>query len=181
MNESSDALAVPIAVAMRRPTLVGIPAMPILPASLVIRRARIEEAGPLAALLGRAYPTETWNVAGTERELFGNATVMATLVVASDERLIATASLQVHLDAPESGWVRWVATEEDRRREGLGRAVVISVLTLAQQAGCREARSYRDRSVGGDRVVSAVRVRATCEERSRTRRLGASDHIATCR
>jgi len=72
MNESSDALAVPIAVAMRRPTLLGVPAMPILAAPLIVRRAQVEEAGPLAALLGRAYPTETWDAAGTEHELFGD-------------------------------------------------------------------------------------------------------------
>src|SRR5919206_2452151 len=140
MHESSDALAVPIAVAMRRPTLLGVPAMPILPASLIVRRARVEEAGALAALLGRAYPTETWDAAGTERELFGDETVRATLVVSAEGRLLATASLQVRPDAPECGWVRWVATEQDRRREGLARALVIGVLATAGQAGCREAR-----------------------------------------
>ena len=139
MNESSDALAVPIAVAMRRPTLLG-PAMPILTASLIVRRARVEEAGPLAALLGRAYPAETWDAAGTEHELFGDETIRATLVVAAEERLLATASLQVHPDAPECAWLRWVATEQDRRREGLARALVIGVLAIAEQAGCREAR-----------------------------------------
>jgi GNAT superfamily N-acetyltransferase len=140
MSENSDALAVPIAVAMRRPTLFGVPAMPILSASLVIRRAQVEEAGALAALLGRAYPTETWDVAGTERDLFRDETVRATLVVAAEGRLLATASLQVHTDAPECGWLRWVATEQDRRREGLARALVIGVLATAGQAGCREAR-----------------------------------------
>src|SRR5436853_2938837 len=78
MNASSDALAVPIAVAMRRPTLLGVPAMPSLTASLIVRRARGEEAGPLAALLGRAYPTETWAAAATEHELFGDKTIRAT-------------------------------------------------------------------------------------------------------
>ena len=136
----TDALAVPIAVAMRRPTLFDVPAMPILAASLIVRRAQAEEAGALAALLGRAYPTETWDAAGTERELFGDETVRATLVVAAEERLVATASLQVRPDAPECGWLRWVATEQDRRREGLARALVIGVLALARQAGCREAR-----------------------------------------
>jgi GNAT superfamily N-acetyltransferase len=144
MNESSDAVAVPIAVTMRRPTLVGVPAVPMLTASLVVRRARVEEAGPLAALLGRAYPTETWDAAGTEDELFGDETIKATLVVAAEGRLIATASLQVHPDAPECGWLRWVATEQDRRREGLARALVISVLTIAEQAGCREARLHTE-------------------------------------
>jgi GNAT superfamily N-acetyltransferase len=36
--------------------------------------------------------------------------------------------------------VRWVATDLSRRREGLARALVIGVLAMARQAGCREAR-----------------------------------------
>lgn len=125
---------------MRRPTLSGVPAMPILAAPLLIRRAHVEEAGALAALLGRAFEAETWDAAGTERELFCDETVRATLVVAAEGRLVATASLQVRPDAPECGWVRWVATELDRRREGFARALVIGVLATARQAGCREAR-----------------------------------------
>jgi len=140
MSEKFDARTVPVDVTMRRPTLVGVPTMPILAAPLVVRRARVEEAGALAALLGRAYPTETWDVAATERELFRDETVRATLVVAAEGRLVATASLQVRPDDPECGWVRWVATELDRRREGLARVVVIGVLAMAEQAGCREAR-----------------------------------------
>ena len=96
----------------------------------------------MAALLGRAFQAETWDAAGTERELFCDETVRATLVVAAEGRLVATASLQVRPDAPECGWVRWVATEQDRRREGLARALVIGVLAMAGQAGCREARLH---------------------------------------
>ena len=132
MSEKSHALAVPVDVTMRRPTLFGVPAMPILAAPLVVRRAQVEESGALAALLGRAYPTETWDAAGTERELFSDETVRATLVVAAEGRLVATASLQVRPDVPECGWVRWVATEPDRRREGLARALVIGVLATAR-------------------------------------------------
>ena len=142
MSEKSDALAVPVDVTMRRPTLFGVPVMPILAAPVVVRRAQVEEAGALAALLGRAYPTETWDAASTERELFGDETVRATLVVPATGRLVATASLQVRPDVPECGWVRWVATEQDRRREGLARALVIGVLAIAEQAGCREARLH---------------------------------------
>src|SRR5690349_7622172 len=119
MDESSEAAAVATAVAMRRLTLVGVPAMPALTASLTIRRAQVEEAESLAALLGRAYPTEHWDAADTEHELFDDKTVRATLVVAAEGRLIATASLQVHPEAPECGWLRWIATERRRRREGL--------------------------------------------------------------
>ena len=91
MSEKSDARAVPVNVMMRRPTLSGVAAMPILAAPLLVRRAQVEEAGALAALLGRAYPTETWDAAGTERELFCDETVRATLVVAEAGRLVATA------------------------------------------------------------------------------------------
>jgi GNAT superfamily N-acetyltransferase len=140
MSEQSDAPAVPVNVVMRRPTLVGVPAMPMLAAPLVVRRARAEEAGALAALLGRAFPSEGWDAAGTEAELFRDETVRATLVVAEAGRPVATASLQVRPDVPECGWVRWVATDPDRRREGLARALVIGVLAMAGQAGCREAR-----------------------------------------
>ena len=140
MNEQSDACPVPVNVMMRRPTLVGLPAMPMLAAPLVVRRARVEEAGALAALFGQAFPAEHWDGSGTERELFCDETVRATLVVADEERLVATASLQVRPDVPECGWVRWVATDLDRRREGLARALVIGALAIAGQAGCREAR-----------------------------------------
>jgi GNAT superfamily N-acetyltransferase len=112
----------------------------MLPSSMILRRAQMDEARPLAALLSRAYPTETWDAAGTEHELFGDETVKATLIVAAEGRLLATASLQVYPDAPECGWVRWVATEQDRRREGLARALVVGLLTIAEQSGCREAR-----------------------------------------
>jgi mycothiol synthase len=140
MSEKSDARAVPVNVMMRRPTLFGVPAMPILAAPLLVRRAQVEEAGAVAALLGQAFEAETWAAAGTERELFCDETVRATLVVAAEGRLVATASLQVRPDGRECGWMRWVATDLDRRREGLARALVIGVLAMARQAGCREAR-----------------------------------------
>jgi GNAT superfamily N-acetyltransferase len=139
----SDAHGAPVNVMMRRPTLVEIPAMPMLAPPLVVRSAHVAEAGALAALLGEAFPSENWNAAGatgTALELFGDETVRATLVVADTERLLATASLQVRPDAPACGWVRWVATAPERRREGLARALVIGVLAVAEQAGCREVR-----------------------------------------
>jgi GNAT superfamily N-acetyltransferase len=140
MSEQSDARAVPVNVMMRRPTLFGVPALPILAAPLLVRRAQVQEAGALAALLGQAFEAETWEAAGTERELFCDETVRATLVVAAEGQLVATASLQVRPDVPQCGWVRWVATDLSRRREGLARAMVIGVLGMARQAGCREAR-----------------------------------------
>ena len=126
-------------VAMRRPRLDDLPPVPPLPATMVLRRARVEDAAALATLLGRAYASERWDAALAEHEMFGDVTVKATLVVESERRLLATASLQVRPDAPERGLVRLVATEENRRREGLARALVVGVLALARQAGCRDA------------------------------------------
>jgi hypothetical protein len=59
MSDKSDALVVPVDVTMRRPTLYCVPAMPILAAPLVVRRAQVEEAEALAALLGRAFEAES--------------------------------------------------------------------------------------------------------------------------
>jgi len=98
----------------------------------------------LAALLGRAFVAETWEAEGTEQELFYDETIRATLVVAGNGRLWATASLQIRPDTPRCGWVRWVATELDRRREGLARALVLGLLEIAEQAGCSEARLHTE-------------------------------------
>jgi len=130
---------VPADVTMWRRALSGIPPMPEVGASLEVRRARAEDAGALAAVLGAAFEGETWNAACVEREVLCDPTVRASLVVAAGTRLVSTASLQVRPDSPGSGRVRWVATDADRRREGLARAVVIGVLELAAQAGCTDA------------------------------------------
>src|SRR6185312_16745587 len=97
----------------------------------------------LSALLGRAFPAESWDAVGTERELFCDETVRATLVVAAEGRLVATASLQVRPDVPECGWVRWDATDLDRRREGLARALELG----NEPASGRRSRQCRPLSV----------------------------------
>src|SRR5262249_56878838 len=81
MSEKTDALAVPVQVTMRRPTLFRVPAMPILAAPLVVRRAQVEEAGALAALLGRAFEAESWDAAGAWRGVFVCETGGAAVVV----------------------------------------------------------------------------------------------------
>jgi len=125
-------------VKMRRSTSVDLPADPIIPESLVVRRARVEDAGAITALCGRAYEDEIWEPKSTEQELFHDDTVRAVLVVADAEQLLATASLQVHLNTPDSGQVRWVATELGWRRRGLAKALIVSLLKIAIQEGCKE-------------------------------------------
>lgn len=141
MSETSNLQTVPVNVVMRRSTLVGVPALPMLAAPLIVRKAQVEDAAASASLLGQAFPNEAgWDTAGTERELFEDETVRATLVVDDAGRLVVTASLQVRSDAPACGWVRWVATDRTRRRQGLARAVVIGVLAITERLGCTEAR-----------------------------------------
>lgn len=140
MTEELRDHGAPVNLTMRRPTLADVPAMPTLKAPLVLRGGRVADAAALATLLGRAYEGEVWESAHVERELLGDPTVRETLMVASGERLIATASLQVRPDTPDCGWVRWVATNPDRRREGVARTLVIGVLGVASRAGCQDAR-----------------------------------------
>lgn len=129
---------VPVEVKMHRSTSLDLPAEPKLPGSLVVRRARIKEAGALAALCGQAYKEEIWEPKATELELFHDDTVRAVMVVADGEQLLATASLQVHHNTPDSGQVRWVATELDWRRRGLAKALVVSLLKTAIEEECKE-------------------------------------------
>ncbi len=56
-------------VTMRRPSLVGVPAIPTLAAPLRPRGARVDDAAALATLLGRALEGEVWESAHVEREL----------------------------------------------------------------------------------------------------------------
>jgi GNAT superfamily N-acetyltransferase len=133
---------------MLRPT-IDIPAMPALSSPLIVRQATVADAAALTALLGRAYPSEHWDTLSTEKELFHDETVKTTLVVSAEMRLVATASLQIRPDFEEFGQLRWVGTEQDRRREGLARALVIGVLAIARQEGCPEVRLHTTTDLSG--------------------------------
>src|SRR4029453_16585593 len=95
-----------------------------------------------ATLLGCAFEAETWDTAGTESEVFFEETGGGTVGVAGGGGGGVRGSLPVGPDVPDCCWVRWVATDLNRRREGLARALVSGVLAMAEQAGCREARLH---------------------------------------
>ena len=131
-------LTAPIEVKLLRSTSLEIPELTPVPKPFIIRRSQIEESETLAALCGRAYPDEVWDLESTKLELFQSDTVKAVLVVADTHELLATASLQVHSHAPFSAQVRWVATEHKWRRHGFARALVVSLLKIAKKEGCKE-------------------------------------------
>ena len=138
MNEEPTEDNVAADVTMWRRTLSGVPPMPRVGAPLEVRCAQAADAVALAAVLATALK-ENWDAADVNRDVLGDPSVRAVLVVAAGEQIVSTASLQVRPESPGSGWVRWVATDPDRRREGLARTVVIGVLELAAQAGCIDA------------------------------------------
>lgn len=138
MNTLLDESGAPLPVSMRRSITAEWPTTPAFPATLKLRHARIEESDQLAMVLGRAYPTEIWEPSATKEELFKDESVKAVLVVAQDEQLLATASLQIHSDNPKAAQIRWVATEKNHRREGLAQALVIELLLTAAKDGCAE-------------------------------------------
>ncbi len=136
--------AQPSPVTMQHRAPHSLPASTAPPAPLAIRPARIEEAAELATLLGRAFPSETWETAGTREELFGDPTVQNTWVICEGDQLQATASLQIRADDPGIGWLRWVATDSSRRRQGLARVLVIQALNAAARSNCRAVRLHTE-------------------------------------
>ena len=137
-------LTAPIKVKLLRSTSLEFPELAPVLKPFIIRRSQIEESESLAALCGRAYPDEAWDLENTKLELFQSDTVKAVLVVADTNELLATASLQVHSHAPYSAQVRWVATEHKWRRHGFARALVVSLLKIAKNEGCEELHTTTD-------------------------------------
>lgn len=133
-NKTTD----PIGIMMLRPSNSALPTLPKIPEPLKIRRAQLEDAEELSELCGRAYVGEVWDKKTTELELFDDQTVKAVLLVTNKKRIVSTASLQVHTNAPLSGQLRWVATEFDMRRQGLARLLVVHLLEIAETEGCQE-------------------------------------------
>ena len=136
----SENFTLPVSVTMCRSTIGTVPSNSVLPEPLEVRRAQVEESAELASLLGGAYPDEIWEPIATRQEMFFDETVKAPMVVASESQILATASLQIRSDAPECGWIRWVATKPERRRQGLAQSLVNTLIAIASDAGCREIR-----------------------------------------
>lgn len=147
MNSTSETK--PVTVKMRRSNAACLLPAPAIPASMIIRRAIVDDASALAELLGHAYPSESWTTEGTEVECFQDNTVKATLVVVDHERMLATASLQVRSDLPEIGQVRWVATALDQRCTGLAKILVTELFGIAETIGCRETRLQTTTNLSG--------------------------------
>ena len=113
------------------------PAIPV-----TIRRAHMDDAVRITELCGQAYTNETWTQSSTEAELFQDHTVKAVLVATLGDRLVSTASLQLKGENKQSGQIRWVATEQTMRRQGLAKILVARILKIAVAEGCSETFLY---------------------------------------
>ncbi len=87
-----------------------------------------EDLPGLAALLAGSFG-EPWDVARVRRDLTEDPTVVRTFVIAEGDRILATASSRLLPDVyPGVGYLHWVASDPERRGEGLGLNVVVAVL-----------------------------------------------------
>jgi len=69
---------------------------------------------------------------------FRDDSIKAVLVAEGKDELLSTASLQISPDKHGAKRLRWIGTERDWRREGLARALVITLVEVANKTGCQE-------------------------------------------
>lgn len=137
-----------VSLLMRRPDLSGLPAAPT-----GVEVAGEEDAPGLASLLDAAFK-DSWDADRVRRDLLNDPTVRRTLVIRDGDAIVATASARVlPADYPGAGYVHWVASDPQRRGQGLGFAVTLAVLYEFIAEGLVESVLETD-----DERLSAIRV-----------------------
>ena len=131
---------------MRRPNLLNLPTLPALPDGYALREAQPEDTSALAAVLDRAFASDTWDQARSWDEARVAATlneqegVKQTLVVDFKGRPIATASARLQPDRfPGSGYLHWVAVDPDHQGQRLGFFLSLAILHTFETLGCVDA------------------------------------------
>ena len=121
---------------MRRPAELPLPAHQNQ-ARPRIRVATPEDATPLAALLGGAFPDKPWDTERAQQTFFRDPTVHTTFVATSAAgELLATATARVDpVNYPGEGYVHWVATHPAAQGRGLGRLLMQRVLQTFADLG----------------------------------------------
>lgn len=116
-------------IAMLRPHLLDLPAVPPLADGYALRRAH----GPaddeaLAILLTAAFAT-AWEPENVRTRLTAAPSVRTTYVITWEGQLVATASYRYREeDFPNAGVMHWVGTHPDHRGRGLASALLIQLL-----------------------------------------------------
>ncbi len=125
---------------MRRPNLTGLPPLPALPTTCLVRPTTEADAPTLAAVLRRAFADGTWTADRVQAELLGDETVTQTLVVEREGEIIATASVRLLPERfPASGYLHWVAVDSAHQGQRLGYFVSLAVLHEFERLGCSDA------------------------------------------
>jgi ribosomal protein S18 acetylase RimI-like enzyme len=114
-------------VMMRPPGAVLVPAGP------GARLAAGADAGPLATLLGKAFPEMAWSEERVRAELLDVADVSHVFVVGESNAPLATASARRTERFPGHGYVHWVAVDPEARGRGLAAIVLVAVLGCFQE------------------------------------------------
>ena len=125
-------------------TLVADPKPYVLSQAYRLRRARPDDAAAVAALLTEAFE-DAWDMKKANEVLLENPEVPTTWVIEFDQTVVATASYQIQpREFPDSGWVHYVGAAAAHSGNGLGYAVVWTVIEEAKLAGKRSVRLTTD-------------------------------------
>jgi mycothiol synthase len=126
---------------MHRARLEDLPPLPACPTGYQLRDYRSgadDEA--LARLMGRAFGDATWTRERVRQAFVADATVHATIVIAAEDGLAATASVRLVPDQYRgSGYVHWVGTDPAHGGKRLGAIASLAVLHRFVGLGCRDA------------------------------------------
>lgn len=124
---------------MRRPTLDGLPPLPVLPSGYVLRPCREDDLDSLAFVLRQAFGDPAWTPDRVRTALIDAPDVPETLVIAHQGVPVATASARQRPEHPGSGYVHWVAADPAYQGQRLGYIVTLAVLHAFVLMGCRDA------------------------------------------
>jgi mycothiol synthase len=125
---------------MRRPDLVGLPAIPALPPDSLLREYREADGPGIAAIMQAAFNDPEWTLARVQKDLVDDPTVRTVFVIEQAGRVVATASSRLLPDAyPGSGYVHWVGADPELRGRKLGWIVTLATLHDFVRLGCRDA------------------------------------------
>lgn len=135
-------------IAMQRPHLLDLPAVPPLADGYVLRRAHgPEDDEALAVLLTAAFGT-TWTPENARTRLTAAPSVRTTYVITWEGQFVATASHRYREeDFPNAAVMHWVGTHPDHRGRGLASALLIHLMhdfaACGDQVAALETQDFR--------------------------------------
>ncbi len=125
---------------MRRPNLEHLPANSVLPEGLVMRAYKPSDMPSLTSMMQIAFKDENWTSERLHKSLFEDSTVIQTLVILDNEKVVASASARLIPERfPHSGYVHWVGALPEYSGKKLGYIISLAILHIFVELGCKDA------------------------------------------